>query len=150
VTHRHTVIAALALLLATGAGSQPVPVVPTPPPECGSVVVIRCDRPEPPASERAKQEAARRIEMRRADRAAVELDRIVIEGDAERPQSPEQAIGRALSRPIVRPGETSYSIGEAAQCSCMNICPPPPFPCCSCSDQPGRRLATSPGWKPTY
>lgn len=150
MTHRHTVIAALALLLATGAGSQPVPVVPPPPPECGSVVVIRCDKPEPPASERAKQEEARRIEMRRADRATVELDRIVIEGDAERPQSPEQAIGRALSRPLVRPGETSYSIGEAAQCSCMNICPPPPFPCCSCSDQPGRRLATSPGWKPTY
>lgn len=150
MTRARTLFAAFAFLVAAGAGSQPVPGVPPPPPDCGSVVVVRCDKPEPPAWERAKQEAARRVEVRRADRAAVELDRVIIEAETERRESPEQAIGRALSRPLVRPGETSYSIGEAAQCTCMNICPPPPFPCCSCSDQPGKRLATSPGWKPTY
>ena len=150
MTRARTLFAAFAFLMAAGAGSQQVPVAPLPPPDCGSLVVVRCDKPEFPASERAKQEAARRMEVRRADRAAVELDRVIIEAETERRESPEQGIGRALSRPLVRAGETSYSIGEAAQCTCMNICPPPPFPCCSCSDQPGKRLATSPGWKPTY
>jgi len=150
MTRARTLFVAFAFLMAAGAGSQPVPVAPPPPPDCGSLVVVRCDKPEFLAPERAKQEAARRMEVRRADRAAVELDRVIIEAETERRESPEQGIRRALSRPLVQPGETSYSIGEAAQCTCMNICPPPPFPCCSCSDQPGKRLATSPGWKPTY
>jgi hypothetical protein len=148
MTRAHAAVATFALLLAAGAGSQPVPASPVLP-DCGSVVVVRCNKPEPSALERAKQEAARRIDVRRADRAAVELDRIIIEGDAERPESPEQAISRALSRPPLVRGEHSFSIGESAQCTCMNICPPPPFPCCNCTDRVGSRLAHSPGWKPT-
>ena len=148
MTRAHAAVVAFALLLVAGAGSQPVPAPPSSP-DCGSVVVVRCDKPELPAPERAKQEAGRRIEARRADRSAVELDRIIIEGDAERPKSPEQAIGRALSRPPLAHGEHSFSIGESAQCTCMNICPPPPFPCCSCTERVGSRLAHSPGWKPT-
>jgi hypothetical protein len=146
------VVAVLAagVIHASGSRAQASAVPPLPPLDCGSVVIVKCDKPDPAVNDRSKLEAARRIESRRIDRATVELDRIIVEGDAERPDSPEQAISRALSRPLVRPGETSYSIGEAAQCTCMNICPPPPFPCCSCSDQPGKRLATSPGWKPTY
>jgi hypothetical protein len=112
------------------------------------VVIIKCDKPpaEPPA--KAKQDAARRLEARRADRLTIELDRVIIEGDGES-RSPEDAISRALSRPLIRPGETSFSIGESAQCTCMNICPPTPVPCCSCTDRVGSRHATSPGWKPT-
>ncbi|HQR22318.1 MAG TPA: hypothetical protein PKV98_15730, partial [Burkholderiaceae bacterium] len=64
--------------------------VPPPPPECGSVVIVKCEKPEPAAADRGKREAARRIEARRADRAAVELDRVIIEGDAERTDTPEQ------------------------------------------------------------
>jgi hypothetical protein len=148
MTRAHAAVIVFALLLVAGAGSQPVPAPPLPP-DCGSVVVVRCNKPEPPAPERAKQEAARRIEARRADRATVELDRIIIEGDVERPQSLEQAIGRGLSRPPLARGEHSFSIGESAQCTCMNICPPPPFPCCNCTERVGSRLAHSPGWKPT-
>jgi len=51
------------------------------------------------------------MEVRRADRAAVELDASSLK---QKPSAgvPEQGIGRALSRPLVRAGETSYSIGR--------------------------------------
>lgn len=128
--------------------------VPTSAPECGSVVLIKCDKPAaagPPVvapADPARRDAARRMEYRRADQLTLELDRLVVEGDGER-RSPESVISGTLSRPLVRPGEHSFSIGESAQCTCMNICPPPPFPCCSCTDRVGGRHATSPGWKPT-
>ena len=120
-------------------------VVPSTPPECGSVVIIKC---EPPPAADPRREAARRLEARRANPTEV-MDRIIIEDDAIRAKSPESAISRALSRPLLAPGEYSFSIGESAQCTCMNICPPPPFPCCNCTDQVGSRHATSPGSKPT-
>jgi hypothetical protein len=136
------------LLLASGVSGQTV-IAPAPAaPDCGSVVLVKCDKPPVDSPERARQDAARRMEARRADRATIELDRVIIEGDGER-LSPEQAISRALSRPLIRPGETSFSIGESAQCTCMNICPPWPLPCCNCTDRVGSRQATAPGWKPT-
>jgi hypothetical protein len=121
-------------------------VVPSAPPDCGSVVIIRCD--PPPASVDARPEAARRLEERRMSSAAM-MDRIIIEEDAMRPASPESVISRALSTPFVKPGEHSFSIGEGAQCTCRNICPPWPLPCCNCTDQVGSRHATAPGSKPT-
>ena len=142
-------VLAAGVIHASGSRAQATAVPPLRPPDCGSVVIVKCDKPDPAVNDRSKLEAARRIESRRVDRATVELDRIIIEGDAERPQSPEQVIGRALSRPPLARGEHSFSIGESAQCTCMNICPPPPFPCCSCTERVGSRLAHSPGWKPT-
>ena len=141
-------IAVLLVPLGLGATGQTIVTPTAAPPDCGSVVIIKCDKPPADAQARAKREAARRLEARRADRVTIELDRVIIEGDGER-RSPEEAISRALARPLIRPGETSFSIGESAQCTCLNICPPPPFPCCSCTDQVGSRHATSPGWKPT-
>jgi len=130
------------------------PAAPAPAPDCGSVVLIKCDKPSPESqavapADPARRDAARRLENRRADQAILEMERIIIEGDGER-RSPEDVIGSALSRPLVRPGTHSFEIGESAQCTCMNVCPPPPFPCCSCTDRVGGRHATSPGWKPTY
>jgi hypothetical protein len=122
---------------------------PSAPPNCGSVVIIKCDKPKLSPSERDRKDAARDIEARRTDRAAVEFDRVIIEGDAERPDTVQQAISHTLSRPLVVPGEHSFSIGESAQCTCRNICPPLPFPCCACTDRVGSSLANAPGWKPT-
>lgn len=138
------------LLMAMGSGAtgQTIVTPAAPAPDCGSVVIIKCDKPPADAPDKARKDAARRLEARRADRATIELDRVIIEGDGEG-RSPEDVISRALTRPLIRPGETSFSIGESAQCTCMNICPPPPFPCCSCTDRVGSRHATSPGWKPT-
>jgi hypothetical protein len=138
------------LAVAASAAANPTLRVATPPlPDCGSLVVIKCDRRDAGTVERAKQEAARRSEVRRSERATVELGRIIIEGDAERRVSPEESISRALSRPLLRQGEYSFPIGESAQCTCLNRCPPWPLPCCQCTDQPGSRHATSPGSKPT-
>ncbi len=126
---------------------------PPPAQDCGSVVLLKCDKPAGGApvvtpADPARREASRRMQERRADQLTLELDRLVVEGDGER-RSPEDVIGGALSRPLVRPGTHSFSIGESAQCTCMNVCPPIPFPCCSCTDRVGSRHATSPGWKPT-
>ena len=138
----------LSLPLGSSATGQTFVTPAAAPPDCGSVVIIKCDKPPAESPAKAKQDAARRLETRRADHLTIELDRVIIEGDGER-RSPEDAINRALSRPLIRPGETSFSIGESAQCTCLNICPPPPFPCCNCTDRVGSRHATSPGWKPT-
>jgi hypothetical protein len=118
-------------------------------PDCGSLVIVKCERPEVDETQRARHEAAQRIEKRRGSNAVDVMDKVIIEDDAIRPDSPEAAINRALSRPLVRPGENTFSIGESAQCTCMNICPPPPFPCCQCTDRVGSRHSTAPGWAPT-
>ena len=146
---RSGVFVALLLGVATLEPGLAASVVPTPPPpakpDCGSVVIIKCD---PPTNTDPRREAARRAEARRTNPIEV-MDRIIIEDDAIRGKSPEATISRALSRPLVQPGEHSFSIGEGAQCTCKNICPPWPLPCCSCTDQVGSRHATSPGSKPT-
>ena len=123
-------------------------VVPPPSPDCGSVVLIRCNKDAGASTDADRRAAARRHEARRAQPAVQELDRIIIEGDAER-SSPEDTISRALARPLLRQGESTFSLGEGAQCTCRAVCPPPPLPCCVCSDRVGSRHATSPGWKPT-
>jgi len=123
-------------------------VVPPPSPDCASVVLIRCSVDAGTSNNADRRAAARRHEARRVHPAVQELDRITIEGDAER-SSPEDAISRALSRPLLRQGESTFSLGEGEQCTCRAVCPPPPLPCCVCSDRVGSRHATSPGWKPT-
>lgn len=122
--------------------------VPPPPPDCGSIVLIRCNPPAGASADADRRAAARRQETRRAQPAVQELDRVIIEGDAER-SSAEDAISRALARPLLRQGESTFSLGEGAQCTCRSVCPPPPLPCCVCSDRVGSRHATAPGWKPT-
>jgi hypothetical protein len=118
-------------------------------PDCGSLVIVKCERREVDDAQRTRREAARRIETRRGGNALDVMDKVIIEDDAIRPDSPEAAINRALSRPLAKQGEYSFSIGESAQCTCMNICPPPPFPCCQCTDRVGSRHSTAPGWAPT-
>jgi hypothetical protein len=132
------------------AAAQPVQTATPRMQECGSVVIVRCDRAEQRAADDAKRaEAGRRADARRAERAGIEMDRVIIEGEGERQLSPEESIGRALGRPLLRQGEHSFAIGESAKCTCLNICPPWPLPCCQCTDRAGSRLSTAPGWKPT-
>lgn len=134
-----------ALLLVPAQG-QTTFVAPPEPQDCGSVVLLKCDKPE--TADKDKARARQQMESRRTNQSMLEFERIIIEGDSER-RSPEDAINRALSRPLVRQGEQTFAIGESAQCTCMNICPPPPFPCCQCTDRVGSRHSTSPGWAPT-
>ena len=148
---RAAVGALLAAVLGSAVAQAPAvaPKVTPPTPDCGSVVIVKCERPEVDDAQRARREATQRIENRRGRSAVDVMDRVIIEDDAIRPDSPEAAINRALSRPLARPGENSFSIGESSQCTCMNICPPPAFPCCQCTDRVGSRHSTAPGWAPT-
>lgn len=122
--------------------------VPPPSPDCGSVVIIRCDKDAGAATDSDRRAAARRQEARRIRPEVQELDRIIIEGDAER-SSLGDTINRALARPLLLQRESTFSLGEGELCTCRAVCPPPPLPCCVCSDRVGSRHATSPGWKPT-
>jgi hypothetical protein len=117
-------------------------------PDCGSVVIIRCDKDAGASTDSDRRAAARRQEARRIRPEVQELDRIIIEGDAER-SSLGDTINRALARPLLLQRESTFSLGEGELCTCRAVCPPPPLPCCVCSDRVGSRHATSPGWKPT-
>jgi hypothetical protein len=136
-------VAALAAAFLFDAMAQSL-VVPSP--DCGSVVIIRCNK-DAGASTDAERRAAAPLQ-RRIQPGVQELDRIIIEGDAER-SSLEDTINRALARPLLLQRESTFSLGEGELCTCRAVCPPPPLPCCVCSDRVGSRHATSPGWKPT-
>jgi len=123
--------------------------------ECGSVVVVKCEKPKSIDSPRAAAERAQRIdrsgrvESRRSG-SVQELDAIVIEADRIRQLSAEEAIERALRTETPRAGTHTYSTGVGTQCTCMNICPPwwTLMPCCSCTSQTGSRMSTAPGSSP--
>jgi hypothetical protein len=119
--------------------------------DCGSVVVVRCEpaqatRPPTPRDETARRERGRQSVARRPA-SAQELDRIIIEGEAIRRRTFEETMAPAF--PELKPvdGTTTTTIAESAQCTCMNRCPPIPFPCCQCSAHPSR-YSLSPGASP--
>jgi hypothetical protein len=51
--------------------------------DCGSVVIIKCERP-PPVGNTSAAKQSRRIELRRQDLPLQQLDGVVIEADAVR------------------------------------------------------------------
>jgi hypothetical protein len=104
------------------------------------MVVIRCE-PRPTARSLSTEEA-RQLESRRLSQTTLELDTFVIEAEAPR----RATLSRGLASPP-RHGTYTYTIAEGAQCSCMNRCPPVPFPCCQCSGHPSR-YGTGPGSSP--
>jgi hypothetical protein len=119
-------------------------------PDCGSVVIVKCD-PAPSASvlPQTRDGAPRRDQSRmqtarREPLPIQELEVMTIEGEAIRRRTLEEAFAPAFpqSRPI--DGSYTYTIAESAQCTCMNRCPPPPFPCCQCSGHMNR-YSVSPG-----
>jgi len=125
--------------------------------KCGSVVVIKCEprkEVESPnaAAERAlKEDRQRRTETRLSTtNPRPDLGVIIIEGERIRPLTVEESLKRAIPDEPVAGGTHTYSIGEGAQCTCMNVCPPwwTLMPCCSCTDRTGNRMSTAPGSTP--
>lgn len=119
--------------------------------DCGSVVVVRCERRESalkpqPNAEAARRERERQFAARRSGDVH-ELDRIIIEGEAIRRRTFDEAFAPAFPELKSVEGTTTTTIAESAQCTCMNRCPPVPFPCCQCSAHPSR-YALSPGSSP--
>jgi hypothetical protein len=119
-------------------------------PDCGSVVIVKCDpTPTAKAGPRTPREAVRReqsrgLAARREASTERDLELMIIEGEAVRRRTLEEALAPAF--PPVRPadGSYTYTVAESAQCTCMNQCPPPPFPCCQCSGHMNR-YSVSPG-----
>ena len=146
--------AALALVAAC-ALAQPTP-PPTKPSDCGSVVLVKCENrnpvesPDAAANRAERAEQQRRVESRRIDGPRPDLGRVIIEGERIRPLTVEESLRRAMPADITPNGTYTYSIGEGAQCTCMNVCPPwwTLMPCCACSDRTGSRLSTAPGSTP--
>jgi hypothetical protein len=130
-------LALLAFVAQAALAQQPV--ASKQPPRCESVVIVRCDRAEQ-ALPSAEQERARQQERRRPD--LLELDRIVIEADPIK-KGIEESMSRNLG---TNPswGTRTFTTGEGSQCTCMNICPPWPLPCCQCSNHM-RGFSSSPG-----
>lgn len=119
-------------------------------PDCGSVVVVRCDPVRVDPTTAAREGAARRERERYAAKRSGdvhELDRIIIEGEAIRRRTFEEAFAPAFPELKSVESTTTTTIAESAQCSCMNRCPPFPFPCCQCSAHPSR-YSLSPGSSP--
>jgi len=109
------------------------------------VVVVRCDPTVNSATSPLKERAQRLEERRRSPLEGVEFERIVIEGDLIRP-----SIEETLSRPFgsgPAHGTHTFTTGEGSQCTCMNKCPPFPFPCCDCSAHMSR-YSRMPGASP--
>lgn len=107
--------------------------------------MVRCEREAAGGLPRSGVRVQRFDERRRAAAAPLELDRIVIEADPLR-RSVEDAMAGALpARPAH--GTHTFTTAEGSQCSCMNRCPPLPFPCCQCSAHMSR-YSVSPGASP--
>ena len=119
-------------------------------PDCGSVVVVKCDpsraaTPLPPsASEAARRDQKRALAARKEASTAQDLGPVIIEGEAIRRRTLEEAFAPAFPQSRPADGSYSYTIAESAQCTCMNRCPPPPFPCCQCFGHMNR-CSASPG-----
>jgi hypothetical protein len=117
---------------------------------CGSVVIIKCDRPASEASASTSDQArqqARRAEVVRQNPFAQQLEGVVIEGELIRRRSIEETMASAFPTVRARDGSYTFDSGEGSKCTCMNVCPPWPLPCCTCSGQLGRYRAM-PGSSP--
>ena len=104
--------------------------------DCGSMVIIKCDRPTD-ASEQGRQQS-RHVELRRQALPVQQLEGVVIESEAMRRRSIEDMMSRAFPAVLARDGNFTFDTGEGSKCTCMNVCPPFPFACCICSPRAGR------------
>ncbi|MGH6608976.1 MAG: hypothetical protein ACRECQ_01845 [Burkholderiaceae bacterium] len=134
------------IFIALGPADAQQPVIDSSQLDCGSVVIIRCDRPA--TTEQAEaQQRSRSIDLRRQPQSLQQLDGVVIEADALRRRSIEQTMAGAFPILLPRDGNYTFRTSESSKCTCMNVCPPPPLPCCNCSVPMNRYLST-PGSSP--
>lgn len=108
--------------------------------DCGSVIIVKCDAPAASAGTGGN-------EPRRTSSLVQQLDGVVIEGELIRRRSIEEMMNMALPPVRARDGTYTIETGEGTKCSCMNVCPPWPLPCCTCSGHMSRYRAM-PGSSP--
>ena len=118
--------------------------------DCASVVIIKCDRPAPEiqlGTPDEQRQQSRRNEPRRQSLMVQQLEGVVVEGEALRRRSIEDMMNIALPPVRARDGNYTIETGEGTKCSCMNVCPPWPLPCCTCSGHMNR-YRSMPGSSP--
>jgi hypothetical protein len=118
--------------------------------DCGSVVIVKCDRPASEGSAGTSdqdRQQVRRVELLRQNPFSQQLEGVVIEGEFIRRRSIEETMASAFPTVRSRDGSYTFDQGEGSKCTCMNVCPPWPLPCCTCSGQMGRYRAM-PGSSP--
>lgn len=109
--------------------------------DCVSVVIIKCDRPATEVrlgTSDQTQQRSRRSEPRRQSSMVQQLEGVVVEGEALRRRSIEEMMNLALPAVLARDGSYTADTGEGTKCTCMNVCPPWPLPCCTCSSHMSR------------
>jgi hypothetical protein len=116
---------------------------------CGSVVIIKCDAPAAStvAGSSAQVQQSRSVDLRRQNPLTQQLEGVVIEGELIRRRSIEETMASAFPAVRARDGNYTVETGEGTKCSCMNVCPPWPLPCCTCSGHLSRYRAM-PGSSP--
>ena len=118
--------------------------------DCPSVVIVKCDRPAAEnqlgTSDQTRQQS-RRTEPRRQSPLVQPLDGVVVEGEALRRRSIEEMMNMGLPPVLPRDGNYTFDMGEGTKCTCMNVCPPWPLPCCTCSGHMSR-YRSMPGSSP--
>ena len=134
--------AVLQLLAVSGASAQPASLndLSAERTDCASVVIVRCERPaaeiQTGTPDQARQQS-RRSEPRRQSSMVQQLDGVVVEGEALRRRSIEEMMN--IAPPLrARDGNYTFETGEGTKCTCMNVCPPWPLPCCTCSGHMSR------------
>ena len=116
------------------------------PKDCGSVVIVKCDRPTLEPADGAS-ELARRTELRRLASGVQQLEGVVIEDEAIRRKSIAESMGSAFPVFRSRDGTHTFEVGDGSKCTCANVCLPPPLPCCQCTPNLSRYRQT-PGSSP--
>lgn len=104
--------------------------------DCGSVVIVKCELPAPAIGASAAEPALqqpRLFSARRQTTGVQALDGVVIEGEALRRRSVEETMAGAFPTVRARDGSHTFDSGDGSKCTCLNVCPPWPFPCCTCS-----------------
>lgn len=116
---------------------------------CGSVVIIKCDAPAANTGAGVSPQAqqSRSVDLRRQNPLTQQLEGVVIEGELIRRRSIEETMASAFPAVRARDGNYTVETGEGTKCSCMNVCPPWPLPCCTCSGHMSRYRAM-PGSSP--
>lgn len=101
--------------------------------ECGSVIIVRCERatePEeapPDAFTQSLSRTARRFEQRRED--TTRLDTVVVEGAAPKPMTLDQAFAHNLTPGGPATFQTSR-MSDGRLCTCVRPCW---INCCTCT-----------------
>ena len=118
--------------------------------DCGSVVIVKCESPASAGGINPSEpvpQFSRVLAARRESAGIQSLDGVIIEGEAVRRRSLSDTMAGPFPQVRARDGSHTVDNGDGSKCTCMNVCPPFPFACCTCSSLMSR-YRSMPGSSP--